>query len=137
LFVAELVRAANEVDRLSLWEVARLLERAISTVRELRETVGIPKDGTERDELVRLRTAGSRAREGLKSLDFSDALLVAAEMICTLHIIIDSDTEIETTKSPAPEVCGGPEPGTLCSMGPAESRSATLLRAPSARVLPG
>lgn len=94
MFVAELVRAANEADPLGPWEAARLLERAIATVRELREAVGIPKDGTELDELIRLRAA---AREGRGSSDLSSALLSAADMIRSLHIVVDSHTEIEIT----------------------------------------
>ncbi|PDS40859.1 hypothetical protein CO662_32855 [Rhizobium anhuiense] len=90
-----MVRAANEADRLGPWEAARLLERAIATVRELREAVGIPKDGTEFDELIRLRAAAGEAREGGRSSDLSSALLSAADMIRTLHIIVDSHTEIE------------------------------------------
>lgn len=34
LFIAELVRAANEADRLSPFEVRRLLHRSISTLRD-------------------------------------------------------------------------------------------------------
>ncbi|RFB95075.1 hypothetical protein B5K11_08845 [Rhizobium leguminosarum bv. trifolii] len=68
LFVAELVRAANEADRLGPWEAARLLERAIATVRELREAVGIPKDDTELDGRAssmrsRSNRSGYRAKE--------------------------------------------------------------------------
>ncbi|CCE94662.1 hypothetical protein SFHH103_00158 [Sinorhizobium fredii HH103] len=36
-FIAELIRAANEADRLSQFEVKRLLNRSIATVRDMRE----------------------------------------------------------------------------------------------------
>jgi hypothetical protein len=53
-FVAELVRAANEVDRLTAGETESLLLRAMTTVRDLREQAGIPGSGTEHDAIVRL-----------------------------------------------------------------------------------
>ncbi|MGA1805235.1 hypothetical protein [Rhizobium sp. HT1-10] len=96
-FVAELVRAANEVDRLGSGESARLLERAIAAIRDLREAVGIPKDGTEHDELIKLRAVALGEREGRRSSNLSSALLCAADMIRTLDIIEDSQTEIDIT----------------------------------------
>ncbi|MGM5056119.1 hypothetical protein ACD589_15730 [Rhizobium sp. 814_E9_N1_1] len=56
-FVAELVRAANEVDRLTASEIESLLLRAMTTVRDLREQTGIPGSGTEHDAIVRLDIA--------------------------------------------------------------------------------
>ncbi|WP_245488911.1 hypothetical protein [Rhizobium ruizarguesonis] len=53
-FVAELVRAANEVDRLTAVEIESLLLLAMTTVRDLREQAGIPGSGTEDDAIVRL-----------------------------------------------------------------------------------
>ncbi|MBB3649107.1 hypothetical protein FHX14_005341 [Rhizobium sp. BK619] len=50
----ELVREANEVDRLTAVEIESLLLRAITTVRALREQAGIPGSGTEDDAIVRL-----------------------------------------------------------------------------------
>ncbi|WP_245457322.1 hypothetical protein [Rhizobium leguminosarum] len=50
-FVAELVRAANEVDRLTASEIESLLLRAMTTVRELREQAGIPGSDTEHDAI--------------------------------------------------------------------------------------
>lgn len=52
-FVAELVRAANETDRLTAGEIESLLLRAMTTVRDLREQAGIPGSGTEHDAIVR------------------------------------------------------------------------------------
>ncbi|CCF21869.1 conserved protein of unknown function [Pseudorhizobium banfieldiae] len=41
-FVVELVRAANEVEKLGSFERRRLFERAVTTIRDMRETIGIP-----------------------------------------------------------------------------------------------
>jgi hypothetical protein len=40
--IADLERAANEVEKLGGEEARRLLNRAITTIRDMRETVGIP-----------------------------------------------------------------------------------------------
>lgn len=53
-FVAELVRAAIEIERLKPWEVRKVLFRAITTVSDLREQVGIPGSGTGLDAIVGL-----------------------------------------------------------------------------------
>ena len=43
-FVSELVRSANETDRLTDYEAANLLRRSITVIRDLREAVGIPTE---------------------------------------------------------------------------------------------
>jgi len=97
-FVAELVRSANETDRLSDFEAARLLRRSIAIIRDLRETVGIPSDGTEHDAVIQLDrlalNADSASREGLRS-----GLLEAADMVRTLWVVVDSGTRITITAS--------------------------------------
>lgn len=92
-FVSELVRAANEVDRLNAFTISRLLKRAIVTIQDLRESAGIPSEGTQHDELNDLRHAANAAYE----LDVSghvSALLNAADMIRMLHIVLESGVEI-------------------------------------------
>jgi hypothetical protein len=39
-FISELIRAANEIDRVRMSERARLLERAAATIRDFREQLG-------------------------------------------------------------------------------------------------
>lgn len=48
-FVSELVRAANEADRHNAYKGEHLLRRAVATIRDLRNTIGIPVYGTEQD----------------------------------------------------------------------------------------
>ncbi|MDE8762593.1 hypothetical protein PZB21_25815 [Rhizobium sp. CBK13] len=92
-FVSELVRAANEVERLNAFTISRLLERAIVTIHDLRESAGIPGEGTEHDVLNDLRHAENAASE-LDPSDQASALLNAADMIRTLHIVLESGVEI-------------------------------------------
>lgn len=97
-FVAELVRAANEVDRLTAGEIESLLLRAISTVRDLRERAGIPGSGTEHDAIDRLDIASKGAAQ-LSQANISASLREAADMIPTLWIVIDSGTVVSLKPS--------------------------------------
>ena len=92
-FVSELVRAANEVERLNAFTITRLLERAIATIQDLRESAGIPSEGTQHDALNDLRHAANAASE-LGASDHASAVLSAADMIRTLHIVLESGVEI-------------------------------------------
>lgn len=97
-FVAELVRAANEVERLRANEVRNLIFRAIATVRELREEVGIPGSGTPKDAVVALHAIAVGAEEHAVA-DWATALLEAADMIRTLRIVVDTGVEIALNPS--------------------------------------
>ncbi len=92
-FVSELVRAANQVKRLTAHEKRRLLERAVVTIREMRDQAGIPSSDTEADAVIDLQTTAAgierRTDEQIKA-----ALLDAADMIRTLHILLDTGTDV-------------------------------------------
>ncbi|WP_029619665.1 hypothetical protein [Pseudorhizobium marinum] len=114
-FITELVRAANEVDRLHDREKRGLLERAVVTIRDMREAVGIPSSRTAADGLVDLQAVqGSLCRGEATAMRAKAALLDAADMIRTLHIVLDSETEITIRKEffgqPAPYGQGSPIP---------------------------
>ncbi|TAU59876.1 hypothetical protein ELI45_31110 (plasmid) [Rhizobium ruizarguesonis] len=94
-FVAELVRAANEIERLTPWEVRKLLFRAITTVSDLREQVGIPGSGTGLYAIVGLiAVADDIERQSNERM--SAALLEAADLVRTLWVVLDSGVEITT-----------------------------------------
>src|SRR5262249_9037079 len=92
-FITELVRAANEIRQLTHFERRRLLERAVVTIRDLREQVGIPNSRTSADAAIDLQTTAvamaSRTDEQVKA-----ALLDPAHMIRTLRILLDTRTEV-------------------------------------------
>ncbi|TAY13852.1 hypothetical protein ELH96_19770 [Rhizobium leguminosarum] len=92
-FVSELFRAANEIENLSISEVRLLLQRAIVTIRDLRESAGIPVDGTPSDAALRLRSAADAA-DRYSLAERTDVLLEAADLIRTLGIVIDSGTQV-------------------------------------------
>ncbi|CAN7623559.1 hypothetical protein [Neorhizobium sp. LjRoot104] len=68
-FIAELVRAANEVEKLRGEEARRLLNRAITTIRDMRETIGIPHSNTAADVVIDLQTTAVALGLGNRSLD--------------------------------------------------------------------
>lgn len=43
-FISELIRSANETGRLQAAEKKRLLERAVHTIRDMREQIGVEPD---------------------------------------------------------------------------------------------
>ncbi len=62
-FIAELVRDANRLDHLGSWQKRRMLERAAMTIRDMRETIGMPS-GPGRDSLVDLHTVALSIERG-------------------------------------------------------------------------
>lgn len=40
-FISELIKAANEADRLSPFEIKQLLNRSVAIIRDMREQTGI------------------------------------------------------------------------------------------------
>ncbi len=97
-FIAELVRDANRLDHLDDYQKRRMLERAVTTIRDMRETIGIPS-GPGRDSLVDIHTVALSIERGWCSdEEIRNALLQAAGMIRDLHIVLDSETEISLVK---------------------------------------
>ncbi len=97
-FIAELIRDANRLDRLDSWQKRRMLERAVTTIRDMRETIGIPS-GPGRDSLLDIHTVALSIERGWRSdEEIRNALLQAAAMIRDLHIVLDSETEISLVK---------------------------------------
>ncbi|HEV7246160.1 MAG TPA: hypothetical protein VGN93_04130 [Shinella sp.] len=95
--IARLIRSANEVDRLSPIEVRRLLEQAISMIRELRTRARIvPISG--RDAIVYIQTVAAGA-DRISKQEWYHGLLHAAEMLRDLHIVVESGTQIYITTS--------------------------------------
>ncbi|MHC2351669.1 hypothetical protein ACVMB3_001127 [Sinorhizobium meliloti] len=87
-FIAELIRAANEADRLSQFEVKRLLNRSVATIRDMREHAGIPSSYRVKDVVIELQVAAARA-DTLSAAEVRDVLLDAADIIRTLKMLLD------------------------------------------------
>jgi hypothetical protein len=87
-FIAELIRAANEADKLSPCEIKRLLNRSVATIRDMQEQTGIPGSSRARDVVIDLQVAAAKA-DTLSKHEVRDNLLDAADIIRTLKIIFD------------------------------------------------
>ncbi|RVH12087.1 hypothetical protein CN217_12650 [Sinorhizobium meliloti] len=72
-FIAELIRAANEVDRLSPFEVKRLLNGSIAMIRGMREETGIPGGNRARDVVIDLQVAAARTDNASAAIPNSSA----------------------------------------------------------------
>lgn len=93
-FIAELVLDANRLGLLGAYQKRRMLERAVATIRDLRETIGMPS-GPGRDRVLDIHTMALSIERGWHSdEEIRDAFLHAAGMIRDLHIILSSKTEI-------------------------------------------
>ena len=100
-FIAELVRAANEVEKLRGEEARQLLNRAITTIRDMRERIGIPRSNTAADAVIDLQTTAMAMGLGNRSPDqVKAALLDAAGIVRDLHIVLDTGTEIQIEDPP-------------------------------------
>lgn len=94
-FVNELVRAANEVGTLTDSEAARLLDRAVRSILEMREEVGIPPSNSSADAVLivqaiaRSVNGGNRSNEEVRA-----AFLDAAGMIRDLRIVIAESVQL-------------------------------------------
>lgn len=86
-FISELVRAANEAERLTPYAISRLLDRSVDTIRDMRKQTGISGSHRARDVVIDLQVASARARDP-SSAETRDVLLDAADIIKTLKIIL-------------------------------------------------
>jgi len=84
----ELIRAANNIERISLDERRRLLGRAYVTIVEARTELG-SLDGTTPGEPALHVVAAVGHADTLSDNDVKDLLLDAATMIRTIKIVLD------------------------------------------------
>jgi hypothetical protein len=94
-FIVELVRAANEVEKLDDIEKKRLLERSVTIIRDMRETIGFPAAQADADRIYDIQNQVAAMGIGSSSRDeVRDCLLLSATMIRDLHIVLDTDTQV-------------------------------------------
>ncbi|MGG7539828.1 hypothetical protein [Rhizobium sp. Nf11,1] len=89
-FIAELIRAANGVEKLTHYEVSRLLDRSIDTIRDMRRQTSVAGIHSARDVLIDLRLCSERVRD-LPPEQVRDALIDAADVLRSLKIVLDRD----------------------------------------------
>lgn len=86
-FISELIRAANEIERLTPFEVSRLLDRSVDTIRDMRERAGLVANGGANDVVIDLGIASARVRD-LSIEEIRDTLIDAADVIRALRVIL-------------------------------------------------
>ncbi|MDK1376564.1 MULTISPECIES: hypothetical protein [unclassified Sinorhizobium] len=87
-FIAELIRAANEADKLSAFEIKRLINRSIAAIRDMREEIGTPGSNRVKDVVIDLQVAAAIV-DNLTAAEIRDTLIDAADVIRTLKIVLD------------------------------------------------
>ena len=93
-FIGELVRDANRMERLDAFRKRRMLERAVVTIADLREAVGLPA-GPGRDIVLDIHTTALSVERGWRDDNHvRETFLLAAGMIRDLHIVLDSGTRV-------------------------------------------
>ncbi len=92
--IGELIRDANLIGHLDAYQKRLILERAVETIRDLREEIGIPR-GPGQDALNDLHTTALAIERGWRDdHQVKQAMLTAATMIRDLHIVLESGTKI-------------------------------------------
>lgn len=93
-FIAELYRAANEIGKLTPFEKRRLIERAVITVRDMREQAAASDpDRTGGDVLDGIEAIALDIASVPDAL-VGHAMLEAADMIRALKILLDARSDI-------------------------------------------
>lgn len=94
-FISELIRDANQIDLLGDFEKRRMLERAIITIRDAREVIGLQPSSVVRDPITDLQITSDLISRG-----FADdskvrrAMLEAADVLRTLKIALEAVGEV-------------------------------------------
>lgn len=97
-FVSELIRAANETDRLAKPERAKLLRRAAATLRDYRYQINYsetPANDGGPNDVAREWTEMARLIDLFSAGEVSAKLLDAAETIKAARILLDEKQAIE------------------------------------------
>ena len=92
-FIMELVRAANEFERLGDFEKRRLLDRAYRMIQEGRNQIGMERDRSDSDAAIDFLTM-SRSLDKFTPDEIKEALLDAADMLRTIKIVLDAKDEV-------------------------------------------
>jgi hypothetical protein len=91
-FITELIRAANEVSKLTPVERTSLMARGSRIVREMRLRTGI-RPGAGPDPLNTVEVAALKSANGSNE-EATKVLLELADMIRTLKILLDAKAEV-------------------------------------------
>lgn len=98
LFISELIRAANEVEKLTKLEQANLLRRAAATVREYREQIhdtDTPTNDHGQGDIVHSFDVMAETIDFIMPEQVAAALLEAADTIKAGRILLEAKHAFE------------------------------------------
>jgi hypothetical protein len=73
----------------------RLLERSVTVIRDMRETIGFPAAQADADRIYDIQSEVAAMGIGSSSpAEVRECLLLSATMIRDLHIVLDMNTEV-------------------------------------------
>lgn len=94
-FIAELIKDANQIEKLGDFEKRRMLERAVATIRDMRDETGVPPSKAVRDAVIDIQTTAALIERGHVSNEHvKKTMLEAAEMLRTLKIVLEAKDEV-------------------------------------------
>lgn len=96
-FISELIRAANETDRLTEQEKARLLQRAASTIRDYRELIDYsetPANDRGQGDIVFELNAMASAIDLFPADRVSAMLIEAVEVIKACRVLLEEKRKL-------------------------------------------
>lgn len=92
-FISELIRAANEVDKLTKIERARLLRRASYTIRDQREQIGLSRSAANErgpEDVASDLMEVARLIEIFSAAEIANFMLEAVEVIKGGRLMVDA-----------------------------------------------
>ena len=63
-FIAELIKDANQIEKLGDFEKRRMLERAVTTIKDMWEDIGVPPTKTVRDAVIDIQKTAALIERG-------------------------------------------------------------------------
>jgi len=97
-FISELIRAANEIDKLTKPEQARLLRRAACTIRDYRELINrceSPENDRGQGDIVHMFNVMAETIEFARPAAVAAALLEAVGTIKAGQILLNAKSEFD------------------------------------------
>lgn len=96
-FISELIRAANEIDRLEKHERVGLLKRASAQIRDMRDQIGMsgaPANDNDPEDIASELNGMAEVPEVFIPREIAAKLLEGAEAIRTLAILLGIKDEV-------------------------------------------
>jgi acyl-CoA reductase-like NAD-dependent aldehyde dehydrogenase len=98
-FISELIRAANEVPKLTMAERARLLQRAAATIRDYRDEINYsetPANDENQEDVVYFLNEAACFVDDFSDTEFAETILEAIAVIQAAQILLEEKRKVES-----------------------------------------